>query len=174
MGRLLRRLTEDRLRAEALHIVVLTGGGLGWLMSFYMAEALSEWTALSPLTVWPSLGAAGLLMALVGFFGVRPRTVITCGPRAVHIERGGERLRLPVALLDHTEVVSSQVYHRRYRHCAALRPFLNSGDGPVLLLHPREGPGSALELRETHRDALQAHLSKARRPASEAAEIARS
>ena len=164
LGRLLRRRTGDRLRAESLHLALLTGGALVWLMGVYAAGALVSGTGAPPLVVWSGLGAAGGLLVLGGVVGVQPRAVVRCGPAAMRVERGRERVRLPYAALERVETVGARVYHRRYRRWAAVRPFLNGGGGPVLLVHMRDRRSVvALALPEAQRTALRQRLEARRK-----------
>jgi hypothetical protein len=178
LGRALRRWTGDRLRAEALHITLLTGGALLGLMGVYAADALvvAGPAEAALLAVGGALVGVSGLLALVGLVGVRPRAAVTCAPAAVRIERGRERLRLPYAALERIETVSARLYHRQYRRWAAVRPFLGSASGPVLLLHAQDGTQEdarggdgrivALGLPEAQREALRNRL-EARRPPRE-------
>jgi hypothetical protein len=186
LGRVLRHRMGDRLRAEALHIALSTGGALVWLMGVYAADALAAGLGAAPLVVWGVLGASGLLLVLGSLVGVRPRAVVTCGPAAVHVERGRERLRLAYAALEHVETVEAGVYHRHYRRYATTRPFLNGPGGPVLLLraqatnrHTRTTTGLVVALglpdaqREALRRRLEAHRERREPPALGALEASR-
>jgi hypothetical protein len=163
LGRALRSHTGDRLRAETLQIVLLTGGALAWLMGVYAGEVLADLLALPPLALWAGLAGTGLLLVLVGGVGFCPPVVVTCSGRAVRVERGRERLRLPYAALTTVETVDAREYHRHHRHYAAVRPFLNGSRAPVLLLQARGGPVVALGLREQQHDALLQHIADERR-----------
>ena len=162
LGQGLRHLTADRLRAETLHLVLLAGASLAWLLGLYAAEALSALLTAPGLRF--GIGAGALLLPLVGIIGFRPPAVIQCESQALSITRGRECWRLPYRTLDRTDVVTPRCYHRHYRHFAAVRPFLNTGRRPILLLHTSTGPIAALELHEPQRNRLLRCIENSCRP----------
>lgn len=167
IGRGLRRLTGDRLQAKAFHLFVLTGGALLWLMALYAADALAEALALQSSVLYALLGGTGLLFALAGAVGIQPQARVTCTSQAVHIERGRERFHLPYDTLAAPKPVASRLYHRHYRHYAAVHPILGASEGPVLLLPARSNLIVALGLCAKSRAALARRVQKGRRRRSE-------
>lgn len=165
LGRWLRRRTGDRRRAEALHVLVLTGLALVLLLLHYLSGALlHDYFAAPPSAVWTyRLGLAGLtgLILATGVVGFRPALTVTCDAEALRLAQGDRTLTLPYARLASVERVTARRFHRHERRYAATRPFIGVLQDEVLLLRPTRGGPVAIGLPSDDLDALYDHLETA-------------
>lgn len=154
LGRVLRAWTGDRLRGEALFIVVLTGLTLLLLMSHYLG-----WALLHPLftanPVWQTVFWGGqavsiLLLGGIGLFGVRPAVQVTFQPETLQLSQGNRTKSLTHEDIQEVKVITATQYHRHYRRYAATDIFLSHLPEQVLLLRTKQGP---VILALTDRDA---------------------
>lgn len=144
LGRALRAWTGDRLRGEALFVVVLTGLTLVLLLTHYLG-----WALLNPLFdtnpawqtyFWIAQGVSVLLLGGVGLIGFRPVVQVACLPEALHLSQGDRTLSLPHEAVEAVDVISARQYHRHYRRYAATQIFISQLPEQVLLLRTTQGP----------------------------------
>lgn len=165
LGRAVRAWTGDRLRAEALFIVLLTGLALVLLMSHYLGWALLK-PVLADNPFWQMLFWAGQLAsagiwAAVGLLGRRPGVAVTCMPTALTVEQGGRSRTVRYDEIERIETISATAYHRHYRRYAATDVFAGELGDEVLLLRTPEGPVVIALPDPDDRDAVRAHIDTA-------------
>lgn len=165
LGRLLRSWTGDRLRGEALFIVVLTGLALALLMTHYLGWALLKST-LTANPSWQMLFWAGQLasvavLAGVGLVGLRPGVTVHCTPDGLELTQGRRTCALSYDAVEHSDTISATQYHRHYRHYAATQPFVGSLSDEVLLLRTSRGPVVISLADPDEQAALHAHVETA-------------
>lgn len=143
LGRAVRAWVGDRLRGEALFIVVLTGLTLALLMGHYLG-----WALLQPVLTenptwqtwfWGGQVASVLLLAGIGLLGFQPGVRVTCTPSALTLTQGSRSRTLPLDSIREADLVSARQYHRHYRHYAAPQVFVSAVPDEVLLLRTEEG-----------------------------------
>lgn len=165
LGRALRAWTGDRLRGEALFIVVLTGLGLVLLMTHYLG-----WALLHPLFAehptwqtwfWIGQGVCLVLLGGIGLVGFRPAVRVSCRPDTLQLSQGLQTTSLPHEAIQTIETISAQQYYRHYRRYAATHIFISHLPDEVLLLRTSEGP-IALALADTDAQASLLSLLEAR------------
>lgn len=161
LGRWLRRRT-DRRQGEALHILIVTGLGLGLLLVHYVSWTLFyeslEATPLHQQIYWLSQAALLGVTAALCLVGVRPALVVTARPRALHVEQGDRSLTVPYDALTSVQLIAARRFHRHERRYAATRVFLGAVPNEVLLVRRAEGGPVVLGLPPSAQDALHAHL----------------
>ncbi len=144
LGRAVRAWVGDRLRGEALFIVVLAGLTLAVLMAHYLGWALLQpMLATQPswqILFWGGQVLSGVVLAGVGLVGFRPAVRVECGPATVTLTQGACRHTVPYASVGAISVVSARRYHRHHRRYAATRIFVSRIPQEVLLLRTDEGP----------------------------------
>lgn len=165
LGRAIRAWTDDRLRSEALFIVLVTGLALFLLMSHYLGWALLK-PVLANNPFWQMLFWAGQLAsvgiwAVIGLLGRRPRVSVACTPTALNIEQGGRSRTVRYDDIERVETISATAYHRHYRHYAATDVFASALGDEVLLLRTPDGPVVIALPDPEDRDAVQAHIDTA-------------
>ena len=144
LGRAVRAWAGDRLRGEALFIVVFTGLTLALLMSHYLGWALLKpvltanpsWQAL----FWGGQVASVLALIGIGLVGFRPAVRVQCRPNAVLLTQGNQSCTLPHASIGKIERVSARRYHRHYRRYAATQVFVSTLPDEVILFRTEDGP----------------------------------
>lgn len=164
LGRAVRACAEDRLRSEALFIVLLTGLALLLLLSHYLG-----WTIVKPIVTenrswqllfWGGQVASVLALAGVGLVGFRPSVRVSCTSKAVTFQQGQQTCRLPLGSIQKIETISSETYYRHYRRYRAARLFVSALPDKLLLFHHADGPvivGLEDSDRSALRDVLQTH-----------------
>jgi MFS family permease len=166
LGRLLRSWTGDRLRGEALFIVVLTGLALALLMAHYLG-----WALLKPTLVenpsWQMLFWAGQLASVValaglGLVGVRPGVTVDCTPRGIDLGQGRRAHSISYEAVEEIALISAVRYHRHYRRYAATKVFVGPLGDEVLLLRTAGGPVVVSLADPEEQEALRAHVEAAR------------
>jgi len=171
LGRAVRYWTGDRLRGEALFIVILTGLGLVLLMSHYLG-----WALLKPVLVdnpsWQLLFWVGQLASVaalgaVGLLGVRPGVTVDCTATGLELEQGARSETVPYDDIEQVETVSATQYHRHYRRYAATQVFVGGLENDVLLLRTAQGPVAISLADPEEQAALHAHLDTAETEAPE-------
>ncbi|MFB6271376.1 MAG: hypothetical protein ABEL51_00635 [Salinibacter sp.] len=144
LGRAVRAWIDDRLRGEALYIVVLTGLTLVLLMSHYLG-----WALLKPVLTehpfwqrlfWIGQGTSVLVLLGLGLVGFRPAVRVRCGPETITLRQGDRVCRVDYTALTDVSTLSARRYHRHYRRYAATRIFLSAVPDEVICLHTEEGP----------------------------------
>jgi hypothetical protein len=165
LGRLLRSWTGDRLRGEALFVVVLTGLALALLMSHYLG-----WALLKPVLVenpsWQVLFWAGQLASVavlgaIGLVGVRPGVTVRCTATGLDLEQGARSRTVSHDAVEAVDTISATRYHRHYRHYAATQVFVGSLSDEVLLLRTPRGPVVISLADPDEQAALLAHVETA-------------
>mgnify|MGYP006287378717 FL=1 len=173
LGRALRTWTGDRLRGEALYIVVLTGMALALLMTHYLGWALLK----STLTTQPSwqvafwagqLGTVALWGA-VGLVGFRPRVTVTCSDDTLTLKQAGQTRTLTPPAIDDVRTIAATRFHRHYRRYAATEVFVSAVPEEVVLLWTDDGPVVVALPSPDDQDALLRHLDAMRTPTADAA-----
>ena len=171
LGRLLRSWTGDRLRGEALFVVVLTGLALVLLMSHYLG-----WALLQPMLVenpsWQLLFWAGQLASVavlfaLGFVGLRPGVTVSCTSTGIELEQGNRTRTVLYEAVEAVDTVSATRYHRHYRHYAATAVFVGAPSGEMLLLRTPQGPVVVSLASAEAQAALHAHVETAEADAAE-------
>lgn len=144
LGRAVRTWVDDRLRGEALYIVVLTGLTLTLLMGHYLGWALLQpFFADHPswqVWFWGGQVISVLVLAAGGLVGFRPPVHVKCTPEAVELRQGSRSCVLPYSSLDDVEPIPAVKYHRHYRRYATTQVFVSQLPNEVLLLHSSDGP----------------------------------
>jgi MFS family permease len=162
LGRLLRYWTGDRLRGEALYVVVLTGLALALLMSHYLGWALLKSTLAEhpswQVLFWVGQLASVALLAAVGLVGLRPGVTVVCTPTGLEIEQGSRARTVPYEAVEAVDTVSATRYHRHYRRYAATDVFAGQLAEEVLLLRTDRGPIVVALADLEDQDALRAHV----------------
>jgi hypothetical protein len=165
LGRLLRSWTGDRLRGEALFVVVLTALALVLLMAHYLG-----WALLKPMLTanpsWQMLFWAGQLvsvavLAAVGLVGLRPGVTVQCTATGLDLEQGGRTETVSYDAVEAVDAISATQYHRHYRRYAATQPFVGSLSDEVLLLRTPRGPVVISLADPDEQAALHAHVETA-------------
>ncbi len=144
LGRAVRAWVGDRLRGEALFIVVLVALSLLVLMSHYLGWALLK-PVLTANPSWQALFWGGqvvsvLALAGIGLVGFRPAVRVECRPDTVTLTQGPRTCTLPYASVEAVDRISARRYHRHYRRYAATRFFVGALSDEVLLLRAGDGP----------------------------------
>lgn len=144
LGRAVRAWTGDRLRGEALFLVLITGLGLALLMTHFLGWALLK-PVLSESPRWQMLFWGGqvvsvLALAGIGLVGFRPPVRVRCTPDALALTQGDQSCTLFYASISEVDTVSAQQYHRHYRRHAAARIFVSRLPDEVILLRTPEEP----------------------------------
>ncbi len=140
LGRWLRRCTGDPRRAEAFHILILTGAALLLLLIHAVARALLSPPGGPTGGFW-AVEAAFLLPApLVGAWGRRPAAIISCELEVLRIEQGQRTLVLSYDAIETVETISPLRFHRHERRYAATCAFVGRLDHDLLLLKTTRGP----------------------------------
>lgn len=166
LGRWLRRRTGDRLQAEALYIVVVTGLLLAGVLGSFLAWALLHASILADPTGPTALAYAitHLMAAGIGFFtvgwGFRPAITLTAGPGGLHIQQGARSVTLAPEHITAAETVDPVRYYRHERRYAATQDFVNHPERDVLLLRTARGAVVAVGLAAPDRAALVAWLDR--------------
>ncbi|MFB6285673.1 MAG: hypothetical protein ABEK03_03735 [Candidatus Bipolaricaulia bacterium] len=144
LGRAVRTWVGDRLRGEALFIVVLTGLALALLMGHYLGWALlKSLFANRPswqLWFWGGQVISVLLLAGFGLVGFRPAVRVTCTSDAVELRQGSRSQTIPYPSVDTVDTISTVRFHRHYRRYAATQVFVSGLSGDVICLDTEEGP----------------------------------
>lgn len=165
LGRSLRRWTGDRLRGEAVFVVVLTGLTLVLLMTHYLG-----WALLSPLFstnpvwqtyFWIAQGASVLLLGGAGLIGFRPAVQVRCLPEVLHLTQGDRTRSVPHEAIYDVDIISARQYHRHYRRYTATDIFISHLPDRVLLVRTAQGP-IVLALSDPDAQASLLDLLKAR------------
>jgi hypothetical protein len=165
LGRLLRSWTGDRLRGEALFIVVLTGLALALLMAHYLG-----WALLKPVLLenpsWQMLFWAGQLVSVavlagVGLVGLRPGVTVNCTPDGIDLGQGGRTHSLSYGAIEGVVSISATRYHRHYRRYAATKVFVGPLGDEVLLLRTAGGPVVISLADPDEQEALRTHVETA-------------
>ena len=165
LGRLLRYWTGDRLRGEALFIVVFTGLALLLLMAHYLG-----WALLKPVLVenpsWQMLFWAGQLVSVavlgaIGLVGMRPGVTVDCSPHGLDLEQGRRSRTVSYDAITGVETVSATRYHRHYRHYAATEVFVGPLSDEMLLLRTARGPVVISLADSEAQAALRTHIETA-------------
>lgn len=144
LARWLRRRTGDRRYAEALHILILTGLGLGLLLFHYLS-----WTLL-PTGTTPSLkiglvlvelGAWGAVVGL-GVVGLQPalRVTLDAAAQTLTLHQAPRQLTLSLDAIDEIALRSARRIHRHERRYAATHMFIGRWHDEVVLLRTERGP----------------------------------
>ncbi|PSQ85675.1 MAG: hypothetical protein BRD42_08175 [Bacteroidetes bacterium QS_3_64_15] len=144
LGRAVRAWVGDRLRGEALFIVVLTGLSLALLMIHYLGWAFLKPTLLANPS-WQVLfwgGQVGSVLALigVGLVGFRPAVRVECQSDAVTLTQGDRSCTISNTSVEDVALIPARQYHRHYRRYAATRVFASRLPDEVIRLHTPEGP----------------------------------
>jgi hypothetical protein len=173
LGRALRAWTGDRLRGEALYIVVLTGMALALLMSHYLGWALLR-SALTSQPSWQIAFWAGqlgtvVLWAAVGLVGVRPGVAVTCTEDTLTLTQAGRTRTVSPSALDEVRVIAASRFHRHYRRYAATDAFVSAVPDEVVLLRTDDGPVVVALPSPDDQAALLQHLDAMRTPTADAA-----
>lgn len=165
LGRAVRAWTGDRLRGEALYIVLLTGVALLLLMTHYLGWALLKPTlANNPswqLLFWMGQLASVGVWGAIGLLGRRPKVSVTCTPTTLTVEQGTRTRTVRYDDIERLETVSATTYHRHYRHYSATDVFASTMGDEVLLLHTPDGPVVIALPDPTDREAVWAHIDTA-------------
>lgn len=165
LGRAVRAWTGDRLRGEALFIVLLTGLALALLMSHYLGWALLKPVlANSPawqLLFWGGQLVSVVLLALLGLVGVRPAVTVVCTPTALDLKQGECTRTIRYDEIEDAEMISATAYHRHYRRYAATDVFVSVLGEEVLLLRTAEGPVVIALPDPEDREAVRAQIGAA-------------
>lgn len=171
LGRLLRYWTGDRLRGEALFVVVLTGLALVLLMAHYLG-----WALLKPVLVenpsWQMLFWAGQLASVailgaLGLVGMRPGVTVDCSPEGLDLKQGRRTRTVPYDAVEAVDTVSPTRYHRHYRHYATTAVFVGALSDEMLLLRTTRGPVVVSLADPEAQAALRTHVETARADAPE-------
>lgn len=171
LGRLLRYWTGDRLRGEALFVVVLTGLALVLLMAHYLG-----WALLKPVLVenpsWQMLFWAGQLASVailgaLGLVGMRPGVTVACSPEGLDLEQGRRTCTVPYDAVEAVDTVAPTRYHRHYRHYATTAVFVGALSDEMLLLRTTRGPVVVSLADPEAQAALRTHVETARADAPE-------
>lgn len=171
LGRAIRAWTDDRLRGEALYIVVLTGLGLGLLMSHYLS-----WTLLQPLFVaqpswqtvfWTVQALSVLVLGCAGLVGFRPCVTVSWTSSALTLEQGPRSHVVAHSDIEHVETISAHDFHRHYRRYAATILFVSQVPDELLLLRTPRGPIVVALPNPEAQAALRLHLDTAERKVSD-------
>ena len=163
LGRGLRRLVRDPLRAEAFFILALTGLALLWLLVQYAVWAFLQPAPSAPagpaaLRFWAVQGGALLFLVLTCVVGVAPAAVVTCAPGGrLRLRQGRRRLALDNAEIKAIKKITPLRYHRHERRYAATQAFVGRLRHDLLLLRTARGP-VVLGLAPQDQAALQRHL----------------
>lgn len=139
LGYTLRRATGDRRRAEAFHLVILTGLALLLLLAHYLVWALAA-DSLSALARWSAEGGALAFVLMTCVWGRKPGATITCAANELHVEQGRRTMTLAYDEIEAVEVISSLRFHRHERRYTATRAFFDRLDENLLLLKTARGP----------------------------------
>lgn len=161
LGRAIRSRVDDRLRGEALFIVVLAG-----LILILLAGHYLSWVFLEPLLAdhptwegwfWGGQVITALAWAALGLVGVRPGVQVICTDDVIEVTQGSSTLKIPRSSLSNVDRISSTRYYRHYRRYAATRVFVSQCPDQVLLLRTETGPVIVALPKETQ-TALFDHL----------------
>lgn len=144
LGRAVRAQIEDRLRSEAVFLVLLTGLALALLMTHYLGWALLQ-PVLAEHPDWQVLFWAGQVVSFValggaGLIGFRPAVHVTATEDGISLRQGRQSCTVAPGAVHEAEVISAETYHRHYRRYAATRPFVSAVPDAVLLLRTERGP----------------------------------
>lgn len=146
LGRALRRWTGDRLRGEALYLVIVSSLVLALLMVHYLGWALLQPMMTGPdATDWQigfwigQLVSLGVLAA-VGIVGFRPPVTVRSSTDRLVLEQGSDRLSLSFDDVEEVRRISARRFHRHYRHYERTRLFTGRLASEVLLLVTPDGP----------------------------------
>jgi hypothetical protein len=176
LGRAVRAWVDDRLRGEALYVVVLTGLTLVLLMSHYLGWVLLKSTLLANPS-WQAVfwgGQVGSVLALIGIglVGFRPPVRVTCHSDVAVLTQGNQSCMLPYSSIDEIDRISARRYHRHYRRYAATQVFVSHLPDEVLRLRTEDGPVivalSDPEAQAALRDRLEALCSPLPEPVAQA------
>jgi len=162
-GQAVRSWIDDRLRGEALYIIVLTGLTLVLLMTHYLG-----WALLKPVLTdhpswqrlfWGGQVASVLVLGGFGLIGFRSAVHVQCGPETVTLRQGDQTCTLDYAALADVSAIPARQYHRHYRRYAATQVFLSTLPDEVLCLRTDDGPVIVALSGPKAQRALHNHLS---------------
>lgn len=173
LGRAVRRVVPDRLRAEALFLVLLTALALAWLLAQYLVwawlqPALTTAAGSGPaLTFWAV--QAGVLAALVlaGGVGFAPAVVVRVEGGRLRVRQGRRAETVSLRTITAAERIAPLRYHRHERRYRATRAF--GADGvqcDLLLLRTTTGGPLVLGLAPDDQEALLQHIEAAQETAA--------
>jgi hypothetical protein len=176
LGRAVRTWVSDRLRGEALFIVVLTGLSLALLMAHYLGWALLKPTLLAnpswQTMFWGGQVVSVLVLLGIGLVGFRPPVRVTCASDAVVVSQGDRSCTLSPASIKDIATISARRYHRHYRRYAATQVFVSALPDEVILLRTEDGPVvlalSDPDAQAALRDRLEAVCSPSREAMAQA------
>lgn len=161
LGRLIRTWTGDRLRGEALFIVILTGLGLLLLLAHYLGWALlqpvltGEGAEAAQLKFWTAQVVSFLVLVSVGVLGLRPPVHARLDDDGLHLQQGNRHLHLTLDAIDEVRIIDARRFHRHYRRYAATRIFAARPGASVLLIDTDAAPVIVALSSEDDQAALQ-------------------
>lgn len=138
-------MTDDRLRAGARYIEVVTLGAVAWLLIDFAAWGLfagrieadpGSAVALLYFALQVLVPLVGALTAGIGF---QPEVRIRLGGDRLSVERGDDRLELPADDILAAETMNAVEYHRGPRLLKSTRPYINSPVDRVLAITTPDG-----------------------------------
>lgn len=166
LGRLVRAWTGDRLRGEALFIVVLTGLGLLLLLAHYLGWALlqpvltGEGAEAAQLQFWTAQVVSFLVLLAIGVLGLRPPVHARLDDDGLHLSQGNRHLHLTLDDVHDVCVIDARRFHRHYRRYAATRIFASRPGASVLLIDTDGAPVIVALSSEDDQTALRDALQK--------------
>jgi len=169
LGRWLRRRT-DRLKGEALHVLIMAAAALVLLLIHYLS-----WTLLhEAFSTTPGLEAGywitqlALLAGVLGLgaVGFRPALTVTCDADALRVQQGPRSVQVPLDAVASVEAISAQRYHRHERRYAATRSFIGALGETVVLVRRANGGPVVIALPPDAQAALREQLASVLAPPS--------
>ncbi len=148
LGRVIRYVTGDRLRGEALYILTITTLALVILMAHYLGWALLQPamqagdTESWELTFWFAQVGSVVFLLLIGGIGFRPAVSATVDAeqQRLSLQQGSDELTLSLTDIDEVSIVSARLFHLHYRRYAATRLFIGTLRDEVVILRTPHGP----------------------------------
>ncbi len=163
VGRLIRRRSGDRLRGEALHIFFVTMAVVAWLLADFLAwTLLADRIAVDPrgpvsLAFFAIQFVGPMLGFLVAGIGFRPEIRLRLDERLLTINRGAERIDVPLDDRPAIRLLDAVTYHRGLRLLDSTRPFINRPVESVVVISAGDS-NIVLGLAPNDRAALLARL----------------
>ncbi|WP_040605697.1 hypothetical protein [Salisaeta longa] len=119
LGRIVRWWVGDRLRSEALFIVLLTLLGLLLLMAHYLGWALLQPTLVTnpdaQMTFWIAQVASVTGLLLLGVVGWKPRLHLEDTGAALHLAQGRNECTIAYDDVTSCRLVSARTAHMHHR-----------------------------------------------------------